>query len=104
MLMHPRPMADNFTPVFPSILNCITIAFRKMEDYIINVGKIEEWQTIKDIDSLDKTFQRAKRTLVGGGTVALVREQRDGRSYRFEEFTDLDDFETYRKNVYKYLA
>jgi hypothetical protein len=74
-----------------------------MEDYLINVGKIEEWQTIKDIDSLDKTFQRAKRTLVGGGTVALVREQRDGRSDRFEEFTNLDDFENYRKQVYKYL-
>lgn len=75
-----------------------------MEDYIINVGKIEEWQMIKDIDSLDKTFQRAKRTLVGGGIVALVREQRDGTSYRFEEFTNLDDFDKYRKNVYKYLT
>ena len=74
-----------------------------MEDYIINVGKIEEWQTIKDMDSLDKTFQRAKRTLVGGGTVALVREQRDGRSDRFEEFTSLEDLEKYKRNVYKYL-
>ena len=75
-----------------------------MEDYIINVGKIEEWQTIKDMAELDKTFQRAKRTLVGGGTVALVRQQRDGRADRFEEFTNLDDFEDYRKQVYKYLA
>ena len=74
-----------------------------MEDYIINVGKVEEWQTIKDIASLDEVFLRAKRTLVGGGTVALVREQRNGESYRFEEFTNLDDFEAYRKNVYKYL-
>lgn len=75
-----------------------------MEDYIINVGKVEEWQMIRDIASLDETFQRAKRVLVGGGTVALVREQRDGTSYRFEEFTNLEDFETYRKNVYKYLG
>ncbi|HEY4336602.1 MAG TPA: hypothetical protein VGM89_11910 [Puia sp.] len=75
-----------------------------MEDYIINVGKVEEWQMIRDISSLDETFQRAKRALVGGGTVALVREQRDGSSYRFEEFTNLEDFETYRKNVYKYLV
>lgn len=74
-----------------------------MEDYIINVSKVEEWQNIKDIASLDEVFQRAKRTLVGGGTVALVREQRNGESYRFEEFTNLEDFEQYKKNVYKYL-
>ena len=74
-----------------------------MEDYIINVGKVEEWQTIKDIASLDELFQRAKRTLVGGGTVALVREQRNGEAYRFEEFTNLEDLEAYKKNVYKYL-
>jgi hypothetical protein len=74
-----------------------------MEDYIINVGKVEEWQTIRDISSLDEVFQRAKRTLVGGGRVALVREQRDGAVYRFEEFTNLEDFEQYKKNVYKYL-
>jgi hypothetical protein len=74
-----------------------------MEDYIINVSKVEEWQNIKDIASLNEIFQRAKRTLVGGGTVALVREQRNGESYRFEEFTNLEDFEEYKKNVYKYL-
>ena len=74
-----------------------------MEDYIINVGKVEEMQMIKDISALDELFQRAKRVLVGGGTVALVREQRNGGSYRFEEFTNLEDFEQYKKNVYKYL-
>ena len=75
-----------------------------MEDYIINVGKVEEMQMIKDIPALDELFQRAKRVLVGGGTVALVREQRNGGSYRFEEFTNLEDFEQYKKNVYKYLG
>ena len=75
-----------------------------MDDYIINVGKVEEWQMIRDIPSLDDVFQRAKRVLVGGGTVALVRVQRDGTSYRFEEFTNLEDLEAYRKNVYKYLG
>ena len=74
-----------------------------MDDYIINVGKVEEWQMIKDVSSLDELFQRAKRVLVGGGVVALVRELRNGDSYRFEEFTNLDDFEAYRKNVCKYL-
>ena len=74
-----------------------------MEDYIINVGKIEEWQMIKDIQSLDEVFRRAKSTLVGGGTVALIREQRNGEVYRFEEFGNLEDLAEYRKNVYKYL-
>ena len=75
-----------------------------MDDFIINVGKVEEWQMIKDVASLDELFQRAKRVLVGGGVVALVRELRNGDSYRFEEFTNLDDFEVYRNNVYKYLG
>ncbi|HXB95216.1 MAG TPA: hypothetical protein VNU70_08665 [Puia sp.] len=74
-----------------------------MEDFIINVGKVEEWQTIRDMDSLKELFQRAKRTLVGGGTVALVREQRNGPAYRFEAFTNLEDLEQYRQHVYKYL-
>ncbi len=74
-----------------------------MEDYIINVGKIEEWQMINDITSLDEVFQRAKRALVGGGAVVLVREQRSGEAWKVDQFTNLEDFETYRKNVYKYL-
>ena len=74
-----------------------------MDDFIINVAKVEEWQMIKDISSLDELFQRGKRVLVGGGTVALIREQRDGTSYRFEQFTNLEDFEAYKKNIYKYL-
>jgi len=74
-----------------------------MDDYIINVGKVEEWQTINDINSLNEVFQRAKRVLVGGGTVALVREQRDGTSWKVDEFSSLEDFEKYKVNVYKYL-
>jgi hypothetical protein len=74
-----------------------------MEDFIIPVGKVEEWQMTNDTTALDQLFERAKKALVGGGTVVLVREQRSGGSYRFEEFTNLDDFEQYKKNVYKYL-
>ena len=74
-----------------------------MEDYVINVGKVEEWQMVNDISSLNEVFQRAKRVLVGGGTVALVREQRDGTSWKVDEFSNLEDFEKYRENVYKYL-
>jgi hypothetical protein len=74
-----------------------------MDDFIINVGKVEEFQMTKDVPALDELFQRAKRVLVGGGLVVLVRELRNGDSYRFEEFSNLDEFETYKKNVYKYL-
>jgi hypothetical protein len=75
-----------------------------MDDFIINVGKVEEFQMTKDVPALDELFQRAKRVLVGGGLVVLVRELRNGDSYRFEEFSNLDEFETYKKNVYKYLG
>ena len=75
-----------------------------MEDFIISVSKVEEWQMTNDVTELDNLFQRAKRVLVGGGTVALVRQQRSGESYRFEEFTNLEDFAQYKKSVYKYLA
>jgi len=74
-----------------------------MEEYIISVGKVEEWQMTSDIAALDRVFERAKRVLVGGGIVALVREQRSGQVYRFEEFSTLEDFEIYRRGVYKYL-
>jgi len=74
-----------------------------MEDFIISVGKVEEWQMTNDVTALDGLFQRAKDALVGGGIVALVREQRSGEVYRVEEFSNLEDFEVYKRNVYKYL-
>ena len=75
-----------------------------MEDFINSVGKVEEWQMTNDVAALDGLFQRAKKVLVGGGIVALVREQRSGEVYRFEEFNNLEDFEIYKRNVYKYLT
>jgi hypothetical protein len=74
-----------------------------MEDFIISVRKVEEWQMMNDVAALDVLFERAKRVLVGGGIVALVREERSGKVYRFEEFSTLEDFEVYRRGVYKYL-
>jgi hypothetical protein len=75
-----------------------------MEDYIISVGKVEEWQMTNDVAALDVVFERAKRVLVGGGIVALVREQRSGEVYRFEEFSTLEDLEGYRSRVYRFLG
>jgi hypothetical protein len=75
-----------------------------MEAYIISVGKVEEWQMTNDVAALDVVFERAKRVLVGGGIVALVREQRSGEVYRFEEFSTLEDLEGYRSRVYRFLG
>ncbi len=75
-----------------------------MEDFIIDVGQVEEWQMISDLTALETLFQRAKAVLVGGGKVALVRRHRSGESYRFEEFTNLEDFGEYKKGVLKYLV
>ena len=74
-----------------------------MQEYIINVGEIEELQTIKNIDSLDIIFARAKSTVVNGESVILVRKYMDGRTERFDEITTLEELDTYRKGVYKYL-
>jgi hypothetical protein len=74
-----------------------------MEDYIISVGKVEEWQMTNDIAALDVVFDRAKRVLVGGGMVVLVREQRSGEVYRVEEFSTLEEFDKYKRGVYKWL-
>jgi len=74
-----------------------------MEDFIINVGQVEEMQIIKDLQALDEIFQRAKKNLVGGGMVILVRDQRSGESWRVGELTNLEDFDEYKKRVYKYL-
>jgi hypothetical protein len=75
-----------------------------MEDFIISVNKVEEWQMTNDVTELGNLFQRAKKVLVGGGTVALERQQRSGESYRFEQFTNLEDFEQYKRSVFRYLA
>jgi hypothetical protein len=74
-----------------------------MEEYIINVGEIENLQMINDIAGLDAIFQRAKRNVIGGASVVLVRKERSGEVSRFDELSTPDDLETYRKQVYKYL-
>ena len=74
-----------------------------MEDLVITVNNIEEWQTLNDTNSLGRVFRRAQSVLVGGGKVVLERVQPSGEHYKFEEFTSLEDLETYKKNVYKYV-
>lgn len=74
-----------------------------MEDYIINVGNIEEMQLLNDQPGLDLIFTKAKSNIVCGGKVVLERKDLSGRSYRFEEFTTLEDLSVYKKNIYKLL-
>ena len=73
-----------------------------MGEYIIYVGQIEEYQMLNDRQALDAIFKKAKSAVVGGEVVALVR-QSNGQQYRFEEISTLEDLNTYKKNVYKYV-
>jgi hypothetical protein len=74
-----------------------------MQAYSINVTEIEELQTIRNVTALENIFARAKATIVNGEEVNLLRRFADGRTERFDTLTTLDDLETYRKQVFKYL-
>jgi hypothetical protein len=75
-----------------------------MQDYKIDVGKIEELQKIRDLQELDAIFVKAKSTLVSGAMVELGRKSADGRFTRFDKLTTLADLADYHKQVYKYLV
>ncbi|MCK7555455.1 hypothetical protein MKQ70_10740 [Chitinophaga sedimenti] len=74
-----------------------------MQDYTIIVNKIEELQTIKDVQELEMILDRARRTIIGGDNVLLVRQDRQGNESLFETITNERDFERYREQVMKYL-
>jgi hypothetical protein len=74
-----------------------------MEDFVIVVNRIEELQTIKDRQELELIFERAKRTIIGGQEVILVRENSDGQQYKFQAFSSEQDFEAYKKQVFRFL-
>ena len=74
-----------------------------MQEYTINVGQVEQLQMIKDTDTLDQMFTRAKSTVVQGGSVILLRQNPDGSSYKFDELTNADDLEKYKETVYRFL-
>ena len=74
-----------------------------MTSYTIDVTRIEELQTIRDLDTLENIFTRAKSTIVNGESVILVRSQGGKKPEKFDEMTTLEDLETYRDSVFKYL-
>lgn len=84
--------------------NYSTALADRMQDYIINVTQIEELQTLNDRDALDNIFERAQRTVVGGASVVLVRQQPNGQTDKFDTITTEQDLSAYKTNIYKYLA
>ncbi|MFL5773196.1 MAG: hypothetical protein ACJ75F_08560 [Flavisolibacter sp.] len=73
-----------------------------MRDYTINVSRIEELQTLKDTDELEKIFTRAKSAIVNGEKAILARKTKSGTE-NFDELSTLEDLQQYRKQVFKYL-
>ena len=74
-----------------------------MQDYTINVSKIEELQTINNTDELEMIFARAKSAVVNGAKVILVRKEFSGKVNKFDEIDTLDALEAYKAGVFKYL-
>jgi hypothetical protein len=74
-----------------------------MSDYVIDVARIEELQTLNDRHELEKIFLKAQSTIVNGEKVILVRKDKSGSSQKFDEFSMLEDLDRYRKTVFKYL-
>ena len=74
-----------------------------MTNYTINVGKIEEYQTINNTDELEKIFARAKSAVVNGAKVILSRKESSGQMNKFDEMDTLEALEIYKAQVFKYL-
>lgn len=74
-----------------------------MREYVIEVSKIEELQTLNDKNELETIFFRAKSTIVNGEKVLLVRKDKNGKSEKFDELSTEDELEQYRQRVFRYL-
>ncbi|UPK67445.1 hypothetical protein [Chitinophaga filiformis] len=74
-----------------------------MEDFVIVVNRIEELQSVEDRQELELIFEKAKRTIVGGMDVILMRENSSGKREKFQTISNERDFEDYRKQVFRFL-
>jgi hypothetical protein len=74
-----------------------------MQELIIQVNQIEELQTIKDTDELDRIFKKAQSTIVQGEAVVLVRKNPNGEVNTVEQLTTEADLAAYKQQVLKYL-
>lgn len=74
-----------------------------MREYVIDVSKIEELQTLNDKGELEKIFSRAQSTIVNGEKVIFVRKDKNEKSEKFDEMSTESELEEYRKRVFRYL-
>ncbi len=74
-----------------------------MEDFVIVVNRIEELQSVQNRQELELIFDKAKRTIVGGQDVILVRDDGKGKQEKFEAFSNEQDLEEYRKRIFRFL-
>lgn len=74
-----------------------------MDDFVIDVNKIEDLQMTADKIELELLFNKAKSTIIQGRSVILTRKYAEGRIENFDELTTESDLEEYRKTVFKYL-
>lgn len=74
-----------------------------MQDYEINVSEIEELQMISNREALERILERAKRTVIQGHIVYLVRRSADGSASRFDQLSTEDEIKAYSKAVLKYM-
>jgi len=74
-----------------------------MQEYEINVAKVEELQMVNNVVELEQIFVRAKSVVIQGETVVLIRQNADGSTYKFDEITTEADLENYKQTVFKYL-
>ena len=74
-----------------------------MNEFEINVTEVEELQMTNSITDLEQIFSKSKSIIVQGATVALVRKNTDGSTYKFNELTTEADLDNYRQTVFKYL-
>lgn len=74
-----------------------------MEDFVIVVNRIEDLQATEDRQELELIFEKAKRTILGGLDVILVRESSNGQQEKFDTISTEQNFEEYRKQVFRYL-
>lgn len=74
-----------------------------MQDFEINVSEIEELQMIHNREALEIILDKAKRTVLQGHVVRLVRKPVTGPSIPFDELSTEEDIKQYRQSVLKYL-
>jgi hypothetical protein len=74
-----------------------------MNEYVVDVSKIEELQVLADTAELEKIFNKARSTIVNGEKLILVRKTGKGPAEKFDEISTLADLQQYKKTVFKYL-